>query len=165
VKFIGAAFQYEREADYASLITAAHNQLHAPVIVIWDNLNTHVSAAMRSFIDAHPGWLTVVRLPAYAPDLNPTEGIWPDMKTARATSPPAPPATSPPSPRTGSKASSTGPSSSMSSLSRPGSPSSRHRHQTWPFSLCNGVAVGGSGRLCRVSGIVAGLAVSMLSPS
>ena len=35
------------EADYAGLIAAAHNQLHAPVILIWDNLNTHVSAVMR----------------------------------------------------------------------------------------------------------------------
>jgi hypothetical protein len=26
------------EADYASLITAAHHQLQAPLIVIWDNL-------------------------------------------------------------------------------------------------------------------------------
>jgi hypothetical protein len=68
------------EADYAHLIAAAHNNLHAPVIVIWDNLNTHVSAAMQGFIDAHPGWLTVVRLPAYAPDLNPVEGAWSNMK-------------------------------------------------------------------------------------
>jgi hypothetical protein len=29
------------EADYASLVTAEHHQLHAPVILIWDNLNTH----------------------------------------------------------------------------------------------------------------------------
>ncbi len=29
---------------------------------------------MRSFTDARQGWLTVVRLPAYAPDLNPAEG-------------------------------------------------------------------------------------------
>ena len=26
------------EADYAHLVTAAHSQLHAPVILIWDNL-------------------------------------------------------------------------------------------------------------------------------
>jgi putative transposase len=45
-------------------------RLQAPVILIWDNLNTHVSAAMRTFTDAHRDWLTVVRLPAYAPDLN-----------------------------------------------------------------------------------------------
>jgi hypothetical protein len=62
------------EADYAGLITAAHQQLHAPVILTWDNLNTHISAAMRAFTDAHRDWLTVVRLPAYAPDLNPAEG-------------------------------------------------------------------------------------------
>jgi hypothetical protein len=68
------------EADYAGLITAAHQQLHAPVILIWDNLNTHVSAVMRTFTESHPGWLTVVRLPACAPDLNPAEGVWANMK-------------------------------------------------------------------------------------
>jgi transposase len=68
------------EADYAGLITAAHQQLHAPVILIWDNLNTHISAAMRTFTDAHRDWPTVVRLPAYAPDLNPAEGVWANMK-------------------------------------------------------------------------------------
>jgi putative transposase len=34
------------EADYAHLITAAHHALGAPVIVIWDNLNTHRSRKM-----------------------------------------------------------------------------------------------------------------------
>ena len=68
------------EADYAELVTAAHNQLAAPVILIWDNLNTHISAAMRAWIDAHQDWLTVERLPAYAPELNPVEGLWAHMK-------------------------------------------------------------------------------------
>ena len=68
------------EADYAGLIAAAHNQLHAPVILIWDNLNTHISAAMGRFVSSHPDWLTEVRLPAYAPDLNPAEGAWANMK-------------------------------------------------------------------------------------
>ena len=31
------------EADYAGLKAAAHHQLHAPVILCWDN--THISAA------------------------------------------------------------------------------------------------------------------------
>jgi transposase len=43
-------------------------------------LNTHISATMRAFIEAHPDWLTEVRLPAYAPDLNPVEGVWASMK-------------------------------------------------------------------------------------
>jgi len=70
------------EADYAGLITAAHNELHAPLILCWDNLNTHVSALMRTFIEAHDEWLTVARLPAYAPELNPVEGAWANMKNS-----------------------------------------------------------------------------------
>ena len=107
------------EADYAGLITAAHNQLHAPVILIWHNLNTHISAAMGRFVSSHPDWLTEVRLPAYAPDLNPAEGAWANMKTAWATSPSATWTSSPPSSRTGSSASSTDPSLSTGSSPRP----------------------------------------------
>lgn len=70
------------EADYAGLVTAAHHQLKAPVILVWDNLNTHVSTVMRTFTSARPDWLTVVQLPAYAPDLNPVEGAWANMKNS-----------------------------------------------------------------------------------
>ena len=68
------------EADYAALLCAAHQQLHAPIVLIWDNLNTHVSGRMRAFVAAHADWLTVVRLPAYAPELNATEGAWSCLK-------------------------------------------------------------------------------------
>ena len=67
------------EADYAALFTAAHHQLHAPLIVIWDNLNTHRTHRMRVFITRRP-WLTVVYLPAYAPELNAAEGAWAVLK-------------------------------------------------------------------------------------
>jgi putative transposase len=68
------------EADYAGLIAAAHKELQAPVILIWDNLNTHISAVMGRFVSSHSGWLTEVRLPAYAPELNAAEGVWANMK-------------------------------------------------------------------------------------
>ncbi|WP_232075935.1 transposase [Phytohabitans suffuscus] len=68
------------EDDYATLITAAHHQLHAPIILIWDGVNTHTSTVMRQFTTAHPRWLTVVQLPAYGPELNATESLWPTMK-------------------------------------------------------------------------------------
>lgn len=67
------------ETDYAALLDAAHQQLGGPIVVIWDNLNTHISAAMRGLIDAR-NWLHVIRLPAYAPDLNPTEHVWSHLK-------------------------------------------------------------------------------------
>jgi hypothetical protein len=63
------------ETDYAALLDAAHQHLKAPIVVIWDNLNTHISAAMRQLIAARD-WLHVIQLPAYAPDLNPTESVW-----------------------------------------------------------------------------------------
>jgi transposase len=69
------------EADYAALIAAAHRALDAPLIVVWDNLNTHRSTKMRAFTGAHPDWLTVVHLPGYAPDLNAVEGAWAAMKS------------------------------------------------------------------------------------
>jgi DDE superfamily endonuclease len=68
------------EADYAGLIAAAHNQLQAPIVLIWDNLSTHISAVMGRFVSSHPDWLTEVRLPAYAPELNAAEGAWANMK-------------------------------------------------------------------------------------
>jgi putative transposase len=61
--------------DYRDLIVRAHLQLGAPVVVIWDNLNVHRSAALRQWA-AGQDWLTVIQLPTYAPDLNPVEGIW-----------------------------------------------------------------------------------------
>jgi transposase len=70
------------EADYAALIAAAHRTLGAPLILVWDNLNTHRSKKMRAFTDAHADWLTVVRLPGYAPDLNAVEGARAAMKSS-----------------------------------------------------------------------------------
>jgi transposase len=61
--------------DYRDLLIAAHTQLGGPLIVLRDNLNTHLARGMREFIDTHD-WLTVYQLPAYSPDLNPVEGIW-----------------------------------------------------------------------------------------
>ena len=102
------------------LVTAAHQQLSAPLILIWDNLNTRISAAMRRFIEAHPDWLTEAQLPAYAPDLNAVEGAWGNMKAASATWPPPAWTSSPRSSRTGSRASSTGPDLSTASFAEGG---------------------------------------------
>ncbi|QEV16146.1 IS630 family transposase [Streptomyces alboniger] len=61
--------------DYRDLLQAAHAQLGGPIVLVWDNLNTHLAAGMRTYIAARD-WLTVYQLPSYAPDLNPVEGIW-----------------------------------------------------------------------------------------
>lgn len=50
-----------------------------PIVLVWDNLNTHVSHRMRQLADAR-SWLTVYQLPAYAPEFNPVEGVWSHLK-------------------------------------------------------------------------------------
>jgi putative transposase len=67
------------EADYAALLDAAHQQLGGPIVLVWDNLNTHASKAMAEIVAAR-SWLTVYRLPPYAHELNPVEPVWSHLK-------------------------------------------------------------------------------------
>jgi transposase len=71
------------EADYARFFDAAHQQLAGPLVVVWDNLNVHVSAAMAELVAARD-WLTVVQLPPYAHELNPVELVWSHLKRSLA---------------------------------------------------------------------------------
>jgi hypothetical protein len=50
------------------------------VVLVWDGLSSHWSHKMRTHLDAQRHWLTVERLPAYAPDLNPVEYLWANLK-------------------------------------------------------------------------------------
>ena len=52
-------------------------------MLVWDNLNTHVSATMTELIAARD-WLTVYRLPPYAHELNPVEQVWSHLKRSLA---------------------------------------------------------------------------------
>lgn len=60
--------------DYRDLLTAAHPQLGAPLVLVSDNLNVHLDARLRAFIDTRD-WNTSFQLPPYATDLNPVEDI------------------------------------------------------------------------------------------
>jgi putative transposase len=70
-----------RERELAGLLDAAHQQLRAPIVLVWDQLPAHKSARMRQFLAAHP-WLRVYTLPGFAPELNPAEKVWSGMKRA-----------------------------------------------------------------------------------
>jgi hypothetical protein len=50
------------------------------VILIWDRLNAHRSRAMKTYLSSQRNWLRVEELPAYAPDLNPVEPLWGNVK-------------------------------------------------------------------------------------
>lgn len=52
----------------------------AQVILVWDNLPAHRSLVMKRFLLEQRDWLQIEWLPGYAPDLNPTEGVWNNIK-------------------------------------------------------------------------------------
>jgi len=48
-------------------------------ILVWDSLPAHKSKKMKAFIKTQE-WLSIEHLPAYSPDLNPTENVWSNLK-------------------------------------------------------------------------------------
>ena len=50
------------------------------IFLFWDGLNSHRSKKTRAALAEHSSRLQVYRLPAYAPQLNPDEGLWAWMK-------------------------------------------------------------------------------------
>ena len=72
-----------RERDLAGMLDAAHQQLGGPLVLVWDNDTAHRDAQIRDLIAARD-WLTVFYLPAYAPTLNPAEGVWSALKRSLA---------------------------------------------------------------------------------
>lgn len=54
-----------------------HLLRHIPgkIVVLWDGLAAHRARIVRDFVERHPR-MVLVRLPAYAPELNPVEGLW-----------------------------------------------------------------------------------------
>jgi transposase len=50
------------------------------VVLLWDGLSSHWSHRIRAHLAAQDHWLTVERLPAYAPELNPVEYLWANLK-------------------------------------------------------------------------------------
>ncbi|MEV4249817.1 transposase [Streptosporangium canum] len=67
--------------QFTALLDAAHAQLGGSIVLVWDNDRRHLGTVMRAAIEARP-WLTVFHLPAYAPEVNPAEGVWSVLKRA-----------------------------------------------------------------------------------
>jgi transposase len=51
------------------------------VLLIWDGLPAHRSRRMTDWVERQRAWLAVEQLPGYAPDLNPLEQAWGNLKS------------------------------------------------------------------------------------
>ncbi|MFZ1099238.1 MAG: IS630 family transposase [Steroidobacteraceae bacterium] len=61
-------------------LDALGRQIRRKVLVIWDGLPAHRSRVVRDYIESLKGAIQLEYLPAYAPELNPTEYIWGHLK-------------------------------------------------------------------------------------
>ena len=71
---------YNSESLIAFLKDLKRHLHGAKAILIWDGLPSHKSRVMMDFLDSQRSWLSVERLPGYAPDLNPVETLWGNVK-------------------------------------------------------------------------------------
>jgi transposase len=55
-------------------------QLGGKLVVIWDGAPIHRDQHVKAFLAATAGVVHLERLPGYAPDLNPDEGVWDQLK-------------------------------------------------------------------------------------
>ena len=57
------------------------SQTNSKLLVIWDGSRIHRNEEVKSFLfDGAAKQIHLERLPAYAPDLNPDEGVWNHLK-------------------------------------------------------------------------------------
>lgn len=69
-----------RAPQVVEFLKALRAQLRRPLLVIWDGLPAHRSGLVREYVESLEGAIQLERLPAYAPELNPTEYIWGHLK-------------------------------------------------------------------------------------
>jgi transposase len=79
-------FFQTREGSYDTkslieFLEGLRHELHGQkVLLIWDGLPAHKSLEMKSYLAKQRKWLVVEQLPGYAPDLNPVELLWGNIK-------------------------------------------------------------------------------------
>ena len=61
-------------------LKALRAQIKRKLLIVWDGLGVHKSKLVREYVESLHGAIHIEFLPAYAPELNPTEYIWGHLK-------------------------------------------------------------------------------------
>ncbi len=69
-----------RSAELMRFVRHLLRWIPSVIFLFWDGLNTHGSKKTPAALREHRSRLRVYRLPGYAPELNPDEGLWGWMK-------------------------------------------------------------------------------------
>ena len=68
-------------------LKALKAQIKRKLLIVWDGLGVHKSKLVREYVESLKGHVQIEFLPAYAPELNPTEYIWGTPEATRAGQP------------------------------------------------------------------------------
>ena len=84
------AFHHQADAYNTETLIGALSELRRALggqkaTLVWDGLPAHRSLAMGAWLRRQRSWLVVERLPGYAPDLNPVEALWANLKGVELT--------------------------------------------------------------------------------
>ena len=69
-----------RSPQIIEFLTHLGRHLRGKLLIVWDGLPAHRSRAVWEFVRQQRGRIWLEFLPAYAPELNPTEYIWGHLK-------------------------------------------------------------------------------------
>lgn len=73
-----------KTVDVVRFLKHVRRHTAAKLIVIWDGAPIHRGHALKDFLhDGASAWLHLEQLPAYAPELQPDEGIWQHLKNVQ----------------------------------------------------------------------------------
>lgn len=71
---------YDSESLIAFLHDLKRHLRGRKAILVWDGLPSHKSRLMNEYLRCQRRWLVAERLPGYAPELNPLESLWGNVK-------------------------------------------------------------------------------------
>lgn len=77
--FEAAPDRHFRAADVAHFVRDLLRHLRGRVVIVWDNGTMHKAKPIRQLLTDYPR-LSIEYLPPYAPDLNPVEQLWSQLK-------------------------------------------------------------------------------------
>lgn len=70
-----------KSTDVVRFLRHLHRHIPGKVLVLWDGAPIHRSNVIKDFLATGAArWLQLDRLPAYAPEMNPDEGVWHHLK-------------------------------------------------------------------------------------
>ena len=76
-----------RQGEVVEFLTYLQRHLRGHIVIVWDNNKTHKGNIIKAYLQQHPR-IHRYFFPSYAPELNPDEFVWTNLKRAVANSVP-----------------------------------------------------------------------------